>query len=80
MDISKFLITHTGGKKSLTATCFIIGFLVINAKLLLSGITIGDTTLSQFSGIDYGAALAALGGIYALRRNGEKNETTKLQG
>jgi hypothetical protein len=79
MDINNFLIKHSGGEKSLTATCFIICFIVINVKLILSGVTIGTVTLSQFSGVDYAAALAAAGTIYAMRRNGEKkNETTKL--
>lgn len=76
MDLSKFLIRHTGGEKSLTATAFVLGFLIVNFKFLFGGLW----GTSVITGIDYGAALAALGGIYALRRNGAKNETTVSKG
>jgi hypothetical protein len=67
--LDKMLFKDTDGKKSLTATAFVYGFLVLNFKLLFSGITLGDFQMAQFSGVEYGAALAALGGIYVLRRN-----------
>jgi hypothetical protein len=76
MDLSKFLIRHTGGEKSLTATAFLVGFLVVNFKFITGGLW----GTSAISGVDYGAALAALGGVYALRRNGAKNETTVSKG
>jgi hypothetical protein len=71
--IEKFLIKDTDGKKSLTATAFVIGFMVLNFKLVCSGVKFNEFTFSQFSGVDYGAALAALGGVYVLRRNGASN-------
>ena len=54
---------------SVTLTLFVIGFIVCVGKLALSGLTFGSFNLSQFSGVDFGAAVGALGGIYALRRN-----------
>ena len=50
---------------------------MINAKLLLSGTTVGSVVLSPFSGGEYAAAIAALGGVYVLRRQGGKNEESK---
>lgn len=61
---------------SVTLTLFVLGFIVCVGKLALSGLTIGSISLSQFSGVDFGAAVGALGGIYALRRNqDEKSES-----
>ena len=74
MKFEKFLISDTSGKKSLTATAFLLGFVVVNAKLLLSGMTFGDFTLSVFSGIEYAASLGALGGVYIMRRSKNKEE------
>lgn len=57
-------------KPSYTTTAFVYGFIVVNAKLLLSGIQIAENIkLSDFSGVDYGTAIAALGGVYAYRKN-----------
>lgn len=55
-------------KPSVTLTAFVIGFLVCTFKLLVSGLKTDIITFEQFSGVDYGAALAALGGIYVLRK------------
>lgn len=66
---NKILLTDTSGKKSATLTAFVSGFLVVNAKLLLSGVTVGSVTLSPFTGTEYATAVAALGGIYILRRS-----------
>jgi hypothetical protein len=71
--LDKFLLRDTKGKKSVTVTAFIIGFIIVNFKLLFSGVTIGEITLSTFSGVDYGAALAALGAIYVMRRTSQKD-------
>lgn len=67
--MDKFLITDTEGDKSLTATAFLVGFIIVNLKLILSGLTINDYTFSEFSGTDYGLALGSLGTIYLLRRH-----------
>ena len=53
------------GLKSYTLTMTIIGFAIVNIKLLISGVQITETIKSSdFSGIDYGACIAALGGIH----------------
>jgi len=77
----KYLIKDSTGKPSVTHTAFIIGFLAATAKLLLSGITIGDLTVEQFNGVEYGAAISALGAIYVLRRNlGNTKDSSDEQG
>ena len=59
---------HTG-KPSYTATMVVVGFFIINFKLLMSGIQITDTIkMSDFSGIDYSTALGALGGIHLFNK------------
>jgi len=75
----KLLIKDTGGKKSVTMTAFVYGFLVVNAKLILSGITVAGFKMEVFTGGEYAAALAALGAIYTLRRhfNGDQKEENK---
>jgi len=69
MKVSNFFIEDSSGKKSATATVFLIGAVVVTLKLLFSGITVGSITLDKFSGVDFGAAIGALGGIYTLRRS-----------
>lgn len=54
---------------SVTLTAFVVGFAVCTLKLLLSNVTIGPLTLGAFGGGEYSAAVAALGGVYVLRRN-----------
>jgi hypothetical protein len=66
--MERFLVKDTSGKKSLTATAFLIGFLVVCGKLIVSGIEVGDIKMSQFDGADFAAAVGALGAIYVLRR------------
>jgi hypothetical protein len=53
----------------------IVGFFIINLKLLLSGIEIMDKVkMSDFSGSDYAAALAALSALHIFNKkvNNEK--------
>lgn len=58
------------GKPSYTLTAFMVGFFVINIKLIFSGVQFTETfRFSDFSGMDYGACMAALGGVYTLRKN-----------
>ena len=66
---SKLLLTDTSGKKSTTLTAFVLGFVIVNIKLLASGLTLGGYSMSEFTGGDYSAAMAALGAIYVLRRS-----------
>ena len=63
------LIKDSSGKKSVTMTSFVIGFIVVNVKLLLSGATVAGFSMAAFSGTEYAAAIVALGGVYTLRRN-----------
>lgn len=67
--MNKFLLKDSSGKKSATMTAFVVGFVVVNAKLVLSGMTIGGLELAPFTGTEYAAAVSALGAIYVLRRN-----------
>lgn len=71
MDLNKFLVKNTDGKTSLTATLFVVGSAIVNLKLILSGMEIGPVNLAAFSGTEYAAAMAALGGVYVLRRSNE---------
>lgn len=56
------------GKESATLTMFVVGFIAVTAKLLLSGLTIGGIVIEPFTGIEFGASVAALGGVYTLRK------------
>lgn len=57
-------------KESVTLTVFVYGFVIATAKLLFSGVEIIDKVkMSEFSGIDYSAVIAALGAIYTYRKN-----------
>ena len=71
MNIDKFLLSNTSGEKSLTATLFIVGFIIACFKLLVSGMVIGSFQMGNFSGIDAAAVFGALGLVYKLRRDTE---------
>lgn len=73
----KILLKDTSGKKSVTVTAFVLGFLVVNAKLLVSGITVAGYTMAAFTGSEYGVAVGALGAIYVLRRATGKEDAKK---
>lgn len=78
--LNKFMLKDTSGNKSTTATAFIIGFVVVNIKLLASGLSVAGYAMSDFNGVDYAAAVGALGAIYVMRRSsskdkGEENES-----
>ena len=57
------------GEASVTLTFFSLGFVVCLAKLVLSGFSIGSVNFSLFSGVDFAAAVGALGAVYAMRRS-----------
>lgn len=67
--MNKLLMTDSSGKKSATMTAFVTGFIIVNLKLILSGVTVGGIELAPFTGGEYAAAIGALGAIYVLRRN-----------
>jgi len=69
MDISKLLLKDSSGKKSATMTAFVLGFIVVNLKFLFSGMTIHGFVIAPLSGVEYAAAVGALGSIYILRRS-----------
>lgn len=67
--LSKLVVKNIKtGRPSYVLTAFISGFLMVNIKLLVSGLEINGIKMSDFSGVDYGAAVAALGGIYTLNK------------
>lgn len=73
----QMFIKDSKGEPSLTATAFLIGFIIVNIKLLFSGIALTETLkFSEFSGGDYAASLAALGAIYVMRRAYPSKEPT----
>lgn len=69
MDLRKLMLVDSDGKPSATLTAFFIGFLVVNFKLLVSGLTIMGLGFGIFTGGEYAGALGALGAIYVMRRN-----------
>jgi len=67
--ISKFVIKNVKtGNPSYVLTAFIVGIGIVNIKLLFSGVEVKGIKMSDFSGLDYSAAIAALGGIYTLNK------------
>jgi len=76
--MNNFLIKDSDGKPSVTMTAFVTGFIVVNAKLLLSGVTIAGYTMTAFTGGEYAAAIGALGAVYVMRRSTQKkNEVSE---
>lgn len=57
------------GEQSVTLTMFVLGMVVCIAKLMISGMTIQGFAMSAFSGVDFAAAVGALGAVYVARRN-----------
>lgn len=57
------------GKKSVTVTLTFYTIIVACIKVLLSGLTIGNLTFSQFSGVDFAAMITASGGIYGWNKH-----------
>lgn len=67
--LSKFVVKNVKtGNPSYVLTAFIVGIGIVNIKLLLSGVEFKGMKMSDFSGVDYSAAIAALGGIYTLNK------------
>lgn len=77
--MNKFLLKDSEGKSSVTMTAFVTGFIVVNAKLLMSGVTIAGFTATAFTGGEYAAAIGALGAVYVLRRTTQKAATDAKQ-
>lgn len=65
------------GKPSYTLTMVLIGFFVINVKLLLSGVQITEKIkFDIFSGTDYAASLAAISGLHIFNKKVVRDTTT----
>jgi hypothetical protein len=63
--INLFILKNKAGEPSYSRTMVFFGFLVINIKLLLSGININNKfKMSDFSGTEYGIALAAISALH----------------
>jgi hypothetical protein len=76
--MDKFLLSNTNGDKSLTATMFVIAFIVAIAKLLLSGMTIYGFNIPVFTASEFAMVMASAGAIYSIRRyNDSKTTETK---
>jgi len=50
VDLNKFLFKNSDGKPSLTASAFILGFVVVNLKLIFSGVELNNFKIALFSG------------------------------
>lgn len=66
------MIKDSSGKKSLTATLSVVGFIIVMLKVLLSGaaIVIGSLSYSfgEIDALTVGAVLTPILGTYAARR------------
>lgn len=75
MNINSLLLSDpASGGPSTARTVFFYGACICLLKLLFSGLAIGPLTLGAFSGGDFAAAIAALGGIYALDKHVSQKE------
>jgi hypothetical protein len=60
---------HPGSEKqSVTMTLLVIGFIVVMIRFALSNMVIAGYTVPYTSGTDCSLVIAALGGLYGLRR------------
>lgn len=67
--LSKLLVANIKtGQPSYILTAFIFGTVIVNLKLIFSGVEFHSFKMSEFSGTDYAASMAALGGIYTLNK------------
>lgn len=67
-------LKNKDGRVSVTRTAFVLGFVTITLKLLASGISVGSLKIESFTGVDYGASLAALGGVYVMNKTKKKDQ------
>src|ERR1035437_8650519 len=68
--VTLFLLknSHTG-LPSYSATFCFFGFWIICFKLLISGVSFRGFKMSDFSGLDFGAALAAIGAFHVSNKH-----------
>lgn len=73
----RLMLSDSKGEKSITVTAFIIGFIIVNLKLLISGLSVAGIQMENFSGSDYAVAVGSLGAIYVMRRATDKKDQEK---
>ena len=66
-----YLNDPSSGKPSVSVTMFVLGVTISSLKLLTSGLVIGGLQLGVFSGVDFAAAVGAVGAIYAARKHSD---------
>lgn len=59
---------------SVSLTMFVLGFVVATLKLLTSGLVIHGFNLGVFTGVDFAAAVGAVGAVYAARKQTQANQ------
>lgn len=70
----KYLISNPNGTPSVTKLAFITAFIIVNIKLMLSGISIGSFTIPTFTGTDYAMILGTLSATYIFRAKDGSNQ------
>lgn len=64
MKLSDFINNPKTGNLSLTRAAFSVGFAICCLKLLLSGASFMGLSFVAFSGVDFAAAVTAVGALY----------------
>lgn len=72
--INKLYLKRAEEGRSLTTTVFVYGSAVCLVKFLLSGLVIKGFAVPIFSGVDFGVAISAVGGIYVLNKKKQEKE------
>lgn len=68
--LNSFLIKNIKtGIPSYTLSASVYGFILVNFKLIFSGITIGTFHIVEFGGIEYASAIAALTTLYVSNKH-----------
>jgi hypothetical protein len=63
------LLLKKNGRYSYTATAFVFGSIIVNLKLLFSGLSFHGYTSSIFNGSDYAQAMASLAALYVSNKH-----------
>lgn len=67
--MKQLMLLDKEGNPSTNRTIFFYGCLVCVAKLALSKMDLGFIQIPEFTGSDFGMAIAALGGVYSLDKH-----------
>lgn len=62
------------GRASVTLTFVAPAVAVLLFRFVVAGLTLGDHTFPELTGIDFGTAFAAIGGIWWGREHTDKNK------